>query len=111
MIDTVLEYRKLSAQTARRHLLNVLNPKACRASDDHRDVCVELCERSSRSSLSARSGGPGDPLGPITAATRQRHGGGLQGVMGRVRRYVLQTQLNTTDAIRLYRSHRGGICG
>ncbi len=35
----------------------------------------------------------------------------VMGVVGRVRRYVLQTQLNTTDAIRLYRSHRAGMSG
>ena len=51
------------------------------------------------------------PLGPVTAATRQRHSGAFLGVVGRVRRYVLQTQLNTTGAIRLYRSHRAGMSG
>ena len=65
------------------------------------------CERHFATLRSAR----GQPLGPVTAATRQGHSGAFMGVVGRVRRYVLQTQLNTTDAIRLYRSHRAGMSG
>ncbi len=50
-------------------------------------------------------------LGPITAATRQGHSGGSGGLRGESGDMLARTQINTTDAIRLYRSHRAGTYG